>query len=117
MESGIFTIDIFKDLDYEGRESLAKCTSNPEILILLSEVGGANVRGQVVQNINTPIYILTKMLKEYDSVPWLEKKDCSKYTKETMQKTLKLIEKKLGKEEFKKTKRMEEILYGGKHFI
>jgi hypothetical protein len=117
MESGIFTIDIFKDLDYEGRKSLAKCTSNPEILILLSEVGGANVRGQVVQNINTPIHILTKMLKEYDSVPWLEKKDCSKYTKETIQKTLKLIEKKLGKEEFKRAKRMEEILYGGKYFI
>jgi hypothetical protein len=117
MESGIFTIDIFKDLDYEGRKSLAKCTSNPEILILLSEVGGANVRGQVVQNINTPIHILTKMLKEYDSVPWLVKKNCSEYTKETMQKTLKLIEKKLGKEEFKKTKRIEEILYGGKHFI
>jgi len=112
MESGIFTIDIFKDLDYEGRKSLAKCTSNPEILILLSEVGGEKVRGQVVQNINTPIHILTKMLKEYD-----KKKQCSEYTKETMQKTLKLIEKKLGKEEFKKTKRMEEILYGGKHFI
>jgi hypothetical protein len=117
MEKQTFTIDIFKDLDYEGRKSLAKCTSNPEILILLSEVGGEYVKGEVVQNINTPIHILTKMLKEYDSVPWLEKKQCSKYTKETMQKTLKLIEKKLGKEEFKKTKRMEEILYGGKHFI
>jgi hypothetical protein len=117
MEKQTFTIDIFKDLDYEGRKSLAKCTSNPEILILLSEVGGEYVKGEVVQNINTPIYILTKMLKEYDSVPWLEKKQCSKYTKESMQKTLKLIQKKLGKEEFKKTKRIEEILYGGKHFI
>ena len=112
MEKQTFTIDIFKDLDYEGRKSLAKCTSNPEILILLSKVGGEKVRGQVVQNINTPIHILTKMLKEYDS-----EKNCSEYTKETMQKTLKLIEKKLGKEEFKKTKRMEEILYSGKHFI
>jgi len=40
-----------------------------------------------------------------------------KYTKESIEKTLKLIQKKLGKEEFKKTIRMEEILYSGKHFI
>ena len=121
MESGIFTIDIFKDLDYKGRVSLAKSTSNPEILIVLSETPCRSeyVKGQVVQNINTPIYILTKMLKEYDEVPWLDRKESfySGYTKESIQKTLKLIEKKLGKEEFKKTKRIEEILYSGKYFI
>ena len=119
MESGIFTIDIFKDLNYEGRISLAKCTSNREILIVLSEDCDEYVKGQVVQNINTPIYILTKMLEEYDEVPWLERNEClySKYTKESIEKTLKLIKKKLGKEEFKKTKRMEEILYSGKYFI
>ena len=121
MKSGIFTIDIFKDLDYKGRVSLAKSTSNREILIVLSETPCRceYVKGQVVQNINTPIYILTKMLKEYDKVPWLERKESfySGYTKESIQKTLKLIEKKLGKEEFKKTKRIEEILYSGKYFI
>jgi hypothetical protein len=41
----------------------------------------------------------------------------SEYTKESIEKTLKLIQKKLGKEEFKKTIRIEEILYSGKHFI
>ena len=119
MESGIFTINIFKDLDYKGRVSLAKSTSNREILIVLSETRSEYVKGQVVQNINTPIYILTKMLEEYDEVPWLDRNESfySGYTKESIQKTLKLIEKKLGKEGFKKTKRMEEILYSGKYFI
>ena len=119
MESPIFTIDIHKDLDPKGRENLAKNTSNPEILIILSEDSWEYVKGQVVQNINTPIYILTKMLKEYDEVDWLSKNGFfySKYTKESIEKTLKLIQKRLGKEEFKKTKRMEEILYSGKHFI
>lgn len=119
MESPIFTIDIHKDLDHEGRENLAKNTSNQEILIILSEDSWEYVKGQVVQNINTPIYILIKMLKEYDGVPWLKRTEYlySKYTKESIEKTLKLIQKKLGKVQFEKTKRMEEILYGGKHFI
>jgi hypothetical protein len=119
MEKETFTINIYRDLDYRGRQTLAQYTSNREILIVLSEDGNEYVKGQVVQNINTPIYILTKMLEEYDEVPWLEKNGYlySKYTKESIEKTLKLIQKKLGKEEFKKTKRMEEILYGGKHFI
>ena len=119
MESSIFTIDIHKDLDHKGRQTLATYTSNREILIVLSEDSNEYVKGQVVQNINTPIYILTKMLKEYDEVPWLQKNGSlySKYTKESIEKTLKLIQKRLGKEEFKKTKRMEEILYSGKHFI
>jgi hypothetical protein len=119
MEKETFPINIQRDLNYEGRQCLAEYTSNREILIVLSEDSSEYVKGQVVQNINTPIYILTKMLKEYDSVPWLSKNSFlrSKYTKESIEKTLKLIEKKLGKEEFKKTKRMEEILYSGKHFI
>jgi hypothetical protein len=119
MESGIFTIDIFKDLDYKGRQSLAKSTSNQKILIVLSEDSWEYVKGQVVQNINTPIYILKKMLEEYDEVPFLDKNEShySGYTKENIEKTLKLIQKKLGKEEFKKTERMEEILYSGKYFI
>jgi hypothetical protein len=119
MKSGIFTIDIFKDLDYEGRKSLAKCTSNPEILILLSEVGGEYVKGEVVQNINTPIYILTKMLEEYDDQPWgLKTEDhYSGYRKENIEKTLRMIEKNLGEEQFRKTKRVEEILYTEKYFF
>ena len=119
MESPIFTIDIHKDLDHKGRENLAKNTSNQEILIILSEDSWEYVKGQVVQNINTPIYILTKMLKEYDGVPWLKRTESlySKYTKESIEKTLKLIQKRLGKEEFKRAKRIEEILYSGKHFI
>ena len=119
MKSGIFTIDIFKDLDYKGRVALAKCTENPEILIMLSEDYNEYARGQVVQNINTPIYILTKMLKEYDGVRSDYKRETfySGYRKENIEKTLKAIQKKLGKDLFKKTKRMEEILYGKKHFI
>ena len=119
MEKETFTINIYKDLDYKGRQTLAQWTSNREILIVLSEDSNEYVKGQVVQNINTPIYILTKMLKEYDEVPWMQKNRSfySKYTKESIEKTLKLIQKKLGKEEFKKTIRIEEILYSGKHFI
>jgi hypothetical protein len=119
MKSGIFTIDIFRDLDHRGRQSLAKCTSNPEILIVLSNDSWEYVKGQVVQNINTPIYILTKMLKRYDKVPWLDRNESfySGYTKENILKTLKLIEKNLGKENFQKAKRMEEILYSEKYFI
>jgi hypothetical protein len=119
MKSGIFTIDIFKDLNYKGRISLAESTKNPEILTLLSEDSNQYVRGQVVQNTNTPIYILIKMLEEYDNVSWSLKTEdyYSGYRKENIEKTLKAIQKRLGKEEFKKTKRMEEILYGGKHFI
>ena len=91
MESPIFTIDIHKDLDHKGRENLAKNTSNQEILIILSEDSWEYVKGQVVQNINTPIYILIKMLKEYDGVPWLKRTESlySKYTKESIEKTLK----------------------------
>lgn len=113
MKSGIFTIDIFKDLDYKGRQSLAKCTSDKEILIVLSE-DLEYVRGQVVQNINTPIYLLIKMLGEYDEVSWSFKTESnySGYRKENIEKTLKLIEKKLGKDQFKKTRRMEGIIYG-----
>ena len=113
MKSGIFTIDIFKDLDHKGRENLAKNTSNREILILLSEDSWEYVKGQVVQNTNTPIYILKKMLEEYDGVPWLKRTEYfySNYTKESIEKTLKLIQKKLGKEEFKKTERVERIIY------
>ena len=112
MKSGIFTIDIFNDLNYEGRQSLAKCTSNQEILIVLSE-DSEDVRGKVVQNINTPIYILKKMLREYDDVPWHFKTRnlYSGYRKENIEKTLKLIEEKLGKDQFKKTSRMEGIIY------
>jgi hypothetical protein len=113
MEKETFTIDIFKDLDYEGRQNLAKCTSNREILIVLSEDSCEYVKGQVVQNINTPIYILKKMLEEYDEVDWLDKNESfySGYTKENIEKTLKLIQKKLGKKEFKKTERIESIIY------
>lgn len=119
MKSAIFTIDIFKDLDGKGRENLAKNTSNREILILLSEDSYQYVRGQVVQNVNTPIYLLIKMLEEYDEVSWSLKTEShySGYRKENIEKTLKAIQKRLGKEEFEKTKRMEEILYSGKHFI
>ena len=119
METGIFTIDIFKDLNSKGRIALAESTKNPEILTLLSEDSNEYVRGQVVQNINTPIYILTRMLEAYDKEPWGIKREIfySKYRKESIEKTLKEIQKKLGKEEFKKAKRIEEILYSGKHFI
>ena len=113
MKSGILTIDIFKDLDYKGRQSLAKCTSNQEILIVLSE-DLEYVRGQVVQNINTPIYLLINMLGEYDDVYWSFKTEShySGYRKENIEKTLKLIEKKMGKDQFKKTERMERLIYG-----
>ena len=119
MKSGIFTIDIFKDLNYKGRTALAESTKNPEILILLAEDSYQYVRGQVVQNVNTPIYLLIKMLEEYDEVSWSLKTEShySGYRKESIEKTLKEIQKKLGKEEFKKAKRIGEILYSGKHFI
>lgn len=119
MKSGIFTIDIFEDLNYKGRIALAESTKNPEILTILSEDYNEYVRGGVVQNINTPIYILTKMLEEYDKEPWgLKREDhYSGYRKENIEKTLKEIQKKLGKDQFEKTKRMEEILYGKKYFI
>jgi len=113
MESEIFTIDIFKDLDCKGRQNLAKNTSNPKILIVLSEDSWEYVKGEVVQNTNTPIYILKKMLEEYDEVDWLDKNEShySGYTKENILKTLELIEKKMGKDQFKKTERMEKLIY------
>ena len=113
MKSGIFTIDIFKDLNYKGRTALAESTKNPEILILLAEDSNEYVRGQVVQNVNTPIYILIKMLKEWDNLSWSKKTESYKkgYRKENIEKTLKEIQKKLGKEEFKKTERVERIIY------
>ena len=119
MKSGIFTIDIFKDLNYKGRIALAESTKNPEILTILAEDSNQYVRGQVVQNTNTPIYILIKMLEEYDNVSWSLKTEdhYSGYRKENIEKTLKAIQKRLGEEEFKKVKRIEEILYSGKHFI
>jgi hypothetical protein len=119
MKSGIFAIDIFKDLNYDGRIALAKCTKNPEILTMLSEDHNEYVRGQVVQNINTPIYILTKMLEEYDKVPFDYRNESheSGYRKKNIEETLKSIQNKLGKDQFEKTKRIEEILYGKKHFI
>ena len=113
MEKETFTINIFEDLDHKGRQNLAMNTSNREILIVLSEDSWEYVKGQVVQNINTPIYILKKMLEEYDEVDWLDKNESfySGYTKENIEKTLKLIQKKLGKKEFKKTERIESIIY------
>ena len=119
MKSSIFSIDIFKDLNYKGRRVLAESTKNPEILILLSEDSDQYVRGQVVQNVNTPIYILTKMLEEYDDQPWSLKTEdhYSGYRKENIEKTLRMIEKNLGEEQFRKTKRVEEILYTEKYFF
>ena len=119
MESGIFTIDIFNDLNYKGRIALAESTKNPEILILLAEDSNQYVRGQVVQNINTPICILIKMLEEYDEVSWFLKTEShyAGYRKENIEKTLNLIKREIGKSEFAKIKRIHEILYSGKHFI
>jgi hypothetical protein len=113
MEKETFTINIFEDLDHKGRQNLAMNTSNRGILIVLSEDSWEYVKGQVVQNINTPIYILKKMLEEYDEVDWLDKNESfySGYTKENIEKTLKLIRKKLGKEEFKKMERIESIIH------
>jgi hypothetical protein len=118
MESAIFTIDIFKDLNYNGRRALAESTKNPEILTILAEDSDQYVRGQVVQNVNTPIYILVKMLDEYDGESWRLKTEdhYSRYTKKSIEKTLKLIERELG-EEFETVKRISEVLYGKKHFI
>lgn len=119
MESGIFAIDIYKDLNYKGRIALAGSTKNPEILTILSEDHNEYVRGGVVQNINTPIYILTKMLEEYDG----ERRDLKRetpysgYSKKNIEETLRKIQKKLGNAEFEKTKMIEEILYGKKYFI
>jgi hypothetical protein len=118
MKSAIFSIDIFKDLNHKGRVALAESTKNPEILILLAEDSYQYVRGKVVQNVNTPIYILVKMLEEYDEVSWSLKTEdhYSGYTKENIEKTLKLIGKELGKE-FETIKKISEVLYGKKHLI
>jgi len=118
MERGIFTIDIFKDLNYLGRVALAGETENQEILAILSEDSNQYVRGQVVKNVNTPIYILVKMLDEYDREPWNLKTETrySGYSKENIEKTLILIEKELG-EEFETVKRISEVLYSKKYFI
>lgn len=113
MKSGIFTIDIFNDLNYKGRIALAESTKNPKILILLAEDSNQYVRGKVVQNTNTPIYILKKMLEEYDNVSWSLKTEdyYSGYRKENIEQTLKKIQKNLGKDKFKKTERVERIIY------
>ena len=113
MKSGIFPIDIYNDLNYKGRISLAESTKNPKILIMLSEDYNEYVRGQVVQNINTPIYILRRMLEAYDKEPWdLKREDYySGYRKENIEQTLKKIQKNLGKDQFKKTERVERIIY------
>jgi hypothetical protein len=118
MEKETFTINIYKDLSYKGRRDLAESTKNPEILTILAEDHDQYVRGQVVQNVNTPIYILIKMLEEYDGVSWSLKTEdhYSRYTKKSIEKTLKLIERELG-EEFETVKRISEVLYGKKHFI
>jgi hypothetical protein len=118
MKSAIFTIDIFKDLNYKGRIALAGETENQEILVTLAEDSNQYVRGQVVQNVNTPIYILVKMLDEYDGESWSLKTETSysRYTKESIEKTLILIERELGSE-FETVKRISEVLYGKKHFI
>lgn len=115
----VFTIDIYKDLNARGRSLLAEWTSNPEILAVLSEDSFQYTRGAVVQNINTPIHILEKMLEAYDNEPWdLKTEDYySGYRKENIEKTLKLIKRKLGKKEFERSKRLGEILYGKKYFI
>ena len=95
MKSAIFSIDIFNDLSYKGRVALAESTKNPEILILLAEDSYQYVRGQVVQNVNTPIYILVKMLEEYDGVSWSLKTEdhYSGYKKENIEKNLTLAQK------------------------
>ena len=118
MERGIFTIDIFKDLNYLGRVGLADTTKNPEILTILAEDPNQYVRGGVAKNMNTPIYILVKMLDEYDREPWNLKTETrySGYSKENIEKTLILIEKELG-EEFEIVKRISEVLYSKKYFI
>ena len=115
----VFTIDIHKDLNARGRSLLAQFTSNPEILAVLSEDSFEYTRGAVVQNINTPIYILEKMLEGYDKESSNYKRETfySGYRKENIEKTLKAIQKKLGKTQFEKTKRLEEILYSKKYFI
>jgi hypothetical protein len=118
MKSTIFSIDIYKDLSYKGRRDLAESTKNPEILTILAEDHDQYVRGHVVQNVNTPIYILIKMLEEYDGVNsgYKTQDAYSGYRKESIEKTLKLIKKELG-EEFETVKRISEVLYGKKHFI
>jgi hypothetical protein len=118
MKSTIFSIDIYKDLSYKGRRDLAESTKNPEILTILAEDHDQYVRGQVVQNVNTPIYILIKMLEEYDGVGsgYKTHDAYSGYTKKSIEKTLSLIKKELG-EEFETVKRISEVLYSKKHFI
>jgi hypothetical protein len=118
MKSAIFSIDIYEDLTYKGRRALAESTKNPEILTILAEDHDQYVRGHVVQNVNTPIYILIKMLEEYDEVSWSLKTEdhYSGYRKERIEKTLKLIKKELG-EEFETVKKISEVLYSKKHFI
>jgi hypothetical protein len=113
MEKKTFTINIYKDLSYKGRRDLAESTKNPKILTILAEDHDQYVRGHVVQNVNTPIYILKKMLEEYDGVDsdYKTQDAYSGYRKENILKTLKLIEKKLGKEEFKKMERIESIIH------
>ena len=118
MKSGIFTIDIFKDLNYLGRVGLADTTKNPEILTILAEDSNQYVRGGVAKNMNTPIYILVKMLDEYDGENWNLKTESnySGYNKKTIEKTLILIKRELGKE-FEAVKRISEVLYSKKYFI
>jgi hypothetical protein len=118
MEKETFTINIYKDLSYKGRRDLAESTKNPEILTILAEDHDQYVRGHVVQNVNTPIYILIKMLEEYDGVDsgYKTQDAYTGYRKESIEKTLKLIKKELGKE-FETVKRISEVLYGKKHFI
>ena len=114
----VFSIDIYEDLNARGRSLLAEWTSNPEILAVLSEDSFEYTKGAVVQNINTPIHILEKMLNEYDKVILpINESYYSGYRKENIEKTLKLIKRKLGKDQFEKSKRIGEILYSGKYFI
>jgi hypothetical protein len=117
-KSSIFSIDIYEDLTYKGRRALAESTKNPEILTILAEDHDQYVRGHVVQNVNTPIYILVKMLEEYDEVSWSLKTEdhYSGYRKERIEKTLSLIKKELGGE-FETVKKISEVLYSKKHFI
>jgi len=118
MEKETFPINIYKDLSYKGRRDLAESTKNPEILTILAEDHDQYVRGHVVQNVNTPIYILIKMLEEYDGVDsgYKTQDHYSGYTKKSIEKTLSLIKKELG-EEFETLKRISEVLYSKKHFI
>jgi len=98
----VFSIDIYEDLNARGRSLLAEWTSNPEILAVLSEDSFEYTKGAVVQNINTPI---------------INESYYSGYRKENIEKTLKLIKRKLGKEGFERSKRLGEILYSGKYLI